>query len=80
MSSFLFGCIGFVGAAIFFAALIVAIDVLSFMLDLPLSLMSHPTLQSLDSFKNEHPWAYRWGAFVSWLENKILGAKGNSLP
>ena len=80
MPSFLLVCMGFVGASISIAALVVAIDVLAFMLDMPLSLMSHPIVQSLDSCKKEHPLAYRWGAFIAWLEKKILGAKGNSLP
>lgn len=61
MPSFLLVFMGFVGAAIFIAALVVAIDVLAFMLDMPLSLMSHPIVQSLDSCKKEHPLAYRWG-------------------
>ena len=80
MESFLWFFIGVIVAAIALVLLALLIEVFACILDLPLSLMSHPTLHSLDSFKNEHPWAYRWGAFVSLLENKILGAKGNSLP
>lgn len=80
MASFIWFCIGFVVAAIFGALLLVLIAACACMPDLPLFLMSHSTLQSLECYKKEHPWSYRWWSFVAWLEEKILGDKGNSLP
>lgn len=34
---------------------------------LPFFMMSHSTPNSLDAYEKEHPWVYRWWAFVAWL-------------
>ena len=40
---------------------------------LPFFMMSHSTPDSLDSYKESHPWGYRWWCFVAWLDNKLRG-------
>lgn len=80
MGAFLWFFIGFVVAAIFGAVLLVLIAACVCMPAFPLFMMSHSTLESLERYKKEHPWTYRWWSFVDWMGAKIFGGKGNSLP
>ena len=70
MASFLWFCIGFVVATIFLALLLALFAGLACIPFLPFFAMSHSTLQSIEKYQKGHPWAYRWWAFVAWLEKK----------
>lgn len=71
MVSFLWFCMGFVVATILWVLLLVLIAACACIPGLPIFAMSHSTLQSLDNYKKEHPWTYRWWSFVSWLERRF---------
>ena len=73
MASFLWFVIGFIIATalwlvviVFFAAGICAVFLPSFM-------MSHSTEASMDAYKREHPWIFRWWNFVALLDQKFRG-------
>jgi len=67
MASFLWFCLGFVVATVLWALIAVLFAACICMPFIPLFMMSHSTESSLDNYKREHPWAYRWWSFVAWL-------------
>lgn len=38
---------------------------------LPFFMMSHSTEESMDVYRREHPWMFRWWKFVAWLDKKF---------
>ena len=73
MAYFLWFVMGFIIATAlwlvvigFFAAGICAVFLPSFM-------MSHSTEASMDAYKREHPWMFRWWNLVAWLDKKFRG-------
>ena len=70
MMGFVWVLVGFVLATVFWAVVLGFIAAGCCIPLLPFFMMSHSTPSSMDAYKKEHPWMYRWWAFVAWLADK----------
>ena len=73
MASFLWFVIGFIIATALWLVVIVYFAAGICAGFLPFFMMSHSTEASMDAYKREHPWKFRWWNFVAWLDKKFRG-------
>lgn len=71
MASFLLFVLGFLIATALWLVVIVFIAAGICAGILPFFMMRHSTEESMDVYRREHPWKFRWWKFVAWLDKKF---------